>query len=166
MWDDAVYLHYSHSPIPTQILSLSHTYASKQDCCKCKYHPLSLLPSYETSHLKRAASAEDQHTRASICKSDCCCLLTWILLGTHQLLEYFPRTRMQIYLKHDNPEPRERVCFIFAPLTSVTRWLDYLLNIWPFTIIKNCPKAQHISQSRFNILTHNKWTLKKGPKDF
>ena len=29
--------------------------------------------------------------------------------------------------------------------SSVTRWLDYLFNIWPFTKMKICP----ISQSRF-----------------
>ena len=35
-------------------------------------------------------------------------------------------------------------------LGIVTRWLEYLLNIWPFTPVKICPKVEKFPQ----ILSH------------
>ena len=44
--------------------------------------------------------------------------------------------------------------------TSVTRWLDYLLSIWPFrTILKSC-------QSSLEMLQNTQKTLINVAKDF
>ena len=36
--------------------------------------------------------------------------------------------------------------------TSVTWWLDYLFNIWPFTTMRMCPKYIKIYQSMWKII--------------
>ena len=46
---------------------------------------------------------------------------------------------------------------------SVTWWIDYLFNFWPFTAMKICPIAFKINQSNLIILPYTKWTLSKWP---
>ena len=38
----------------------------------------------------------------------------------------------------------------------MTRWLDFLFNIWPSTTVKNCPKALKICQRRFTNFPNTK----------
>ena len=47
---------------------------------------------------------------------------------------------------------------------SVTRWLNCLYNIWPFSKIEICPKASNFSQGRFKTLSDIKQTFKILPK--
>ena len=42
---------------------------------------------------------------------------------------------------------------------SVTMWLGYFFNIWPFTNL-NLPNCQNFCQSRFNILPNTTKALK------
>ena len=49
-------------------------------------------------------------------------------------------------------------------IVSVTRWLYYCFNIWPFRKRKFCPKVYNICQRRFTILPNAKLLLKKCPK--
>ena len=44
---------------------------------------------------------------------------------------------------------------------SVTRWLVYCFNIWPFATLNICPKPYKICQSKFNKLPNSKWTFPK-----
>ena len=46
---------------------------------------------------------------------------------------------------------------------SVTWWIDYLFNFWPFTAMKIWPIAFKIKQSNLIILPYTKWTLSKWP---
>ena len=39
---------------------------------------------------------------------------------------------------------------------SVTRWLDYLFNIWPFSKMRICPITLKIRQSKLKILPKTK----------
>ena len=52
-----------------------------------------------------------------------------------------------------------------AGATSVTRWLKYLFNIWPFTSMYICSKVKKF-KSRLQILPNTIQTLKKLPKTF
>ena len=45
--------------------------------------------------------------------------------------------------------------------SSVTRWLEYLLKIWPFATMKICPMAQKNCQIRFKICL-----IVSGPSKF
>ena len=38
--------------------------------------------------------------------------------------------------------------------TSVTRWLDYFYNIWPFTKLKSCPKFIKTTKGGSKIAKH------------
>ena len=56
--------------------------------------------------------------------------------------------------------------FYFRIALSVTRWLDYLFNIWPFRTMKICPNNNNICQSRLTILPRSKYLLQKWPNTF
>ena len=49
-------------------------------------------------------------------------------------------------------------------LSSVTRWLDHLFNIWPFSTMRICPILFLSWQSELTILPNTKWTYSKWPK--
>ena len=50
--------------------------------------------------------------------------------------------------------------------TSVTKWIGYIFNILPFSILRICLIAFEISQSKLKTLANTDWTLSKWPKLF
>ena len=64
----------------------------------------------------------------------------------------------------------DRLYLVFESLKrvpfNVTRWLDYMLNIWPFTAINVCPITYIICQKMFNMLPNTILSLNKWPKIF
>ena len=62
---------------------------------------------------------------------------------------------------------RCRICILLLKsymvdsMDSVTRWLDHLLNIWPFRTLKVCPIVKSICPCKFTILPKYKYFLKK-----
>ena len=51
-------------------------------------------------------------------------------------------------------------CALAVVASSVTGWLDYLFNIWPFGTMKRCPIALKSCQSWTQTLANIKWTVK------
>ena len=52
-------------------------------------------------------------------------------------------------------------------VSSATRWLEYLFNIWPFRTIKICPKVKIFAKVGSNFgLPNTKYLLKKWPITF
>ena len=50
--------------------------------------------------------------------------------------------------------------------SSVTRWKNYFVNIWPFRKLKICPSAWNIWHVTFKMFPRTKLTLEMMPETF